>query len=204
MSAPTEFLFATGNAHKVAELQALADAFRPRVRIRGARETGGMPPVVENAGTFAGNAAKKARVLHIVRPGAWVLADDSGLCVDALDGEPGVESANYAGHAAQGSANIAKLLRVLDGVPTARRNAHFVCVLYVVLPDGREFGFKGRVDGVILKEPCGAGGFGYDPVFRPDGHRKSFAELGADVKNTISHRARAWAQLSRWLRAGAG
>jgi XTP/dITP diphosphohydrolase len=204
MSPTIEFLFATGNAHKVAELQALADAFRPRVRIRGAREAGGMPPVVENAGTFAGNAAKKARVLHMIRPSAWVLADDSGLCVDALDGEPGVESANYASHAAPGTANIAKLLRALDGVPTARRGAHFVCVLYVVLPDGREFGFKGKVDGVILKEPSGAGGFGYDPVFQPVGYRKSFAELGAEVKNTISHRARAWAQLCTWLRAGGG
>jgi XTP/dITP diphosphohydrolase len=204
MSAPIEFLFATGNSHKVAELQALADTFRPRVLIRGAREAGGMPPVVEDAGTFAGNAAKKARVLHVVHPGAWVLADDSGLCVDALDGAPGVESANYAGPAAPGAANIAKLLCALDGVPTARRGAHFVCVLYVVLPDGREFGFKGQVDGVILEEPSGAGGFGYDPVFQPTGYRKSFAELGADVKNTISHRGRAWAQLCRWLRAGGG
>lgn len=204
MSAPIEFLFATGNARKVAELQALADAFRPRVRIRGAREVGGMPPVVENAGTFAGNAAKKARVLHLVHPSAWVLADDSGLCVDALDGEPGVESANYAGHAAAGEANIAKLLSALDGVPAARRGAHFVCILYVVLPDGREFGFKGQVNGAILKAPAGGGGFGYDPVFQPTGYRKSFAELGADVKNTISHRGRAWAQLCKWLRAGGG
>jgi len=204
MNVATEFLLATGNAHKVAELQALADAYRPRVRIRGAREVGGMPPVVENAGTFAGNAAKKARVLHLVHPTAWVLADDSGLCVDALDGEPGVESANYAGQAAPGEANIAKLLRALDGVPTVRRGAHFVCVLYVLLPDGREFGFKGQVDGVILKEPHGEGGFGYDPVFMPAGHRKSFAELGADVKNTISHRGVAWAKLCKWLRAGGG
>jgi len=204
MSAPIEFLFATGNAHKVAELQALADAIGPRVRIRGAREAGGMPPVVEDAGTFAGNAAKKARVLHMVRPSAWVLADDSGLCVDALDGAPGVESANFAGQAAPGEANIAKLLRALDGVPTVRRGAHFVCVLYVVLPDGREFGFKGQVDGLILKEPSGTGGFGYDPVFQPAGYRKSFAELGADVKNTISHRGLAWAKLCKWLRAGGG
>ena len=204
MSAPTEFLFATGNAHKVAEMAAIADALGPRVRIRGAKEVGGMPPVVENAGTFAGNAAKKARVLHVVHPEAWVLADDSGLCVDAIDGEPGVESANYAGPAAPGPKNIAKLLRELKGVPAERRRAHFVCVLYVVLPDGREFGFKGRVDGTILNAPRGEGGFGYDPVFRPDGFRKSFAELGAAVKNPISHRGCAWAKLGKWLRDGGG
>ena len=204
MSAPQEFLFATGNAHKVVEMQALADALGPRVRIRGAREAGGMPPVLENAGTFAGNAAKKARVLHLVHPHAWILADDSGLCVDALDGEPGVESANYAGPAAPGHKNIAKLLRALKGVPSGRRRAHFVCVLYVVLPDGREFGFRGHVDGVILDASKGTGGFGYDPVFKPDGYTKSFAELGPAVKNPMSHRGRAWLKLGKWLRDGGG
>lgn len=202
MITPTEFLFATGNAHKVAEMAAIAAALGPRVRIRGANEAGGMPPVNENAGTFAGNAAKKARVMHLVHPEAWILADDSGLCVDVLGGEPGVESANFAGPAAPGGANIEKLLHALEGVPAALRRAHFTCVLYVVLPDGREFGFQGRVDGVILGAPSGTGGFGYDPVFVPDGFKKSFAELGEAVKNPISHRGRAWEKLGKWLREG--
>lgn len=200
MNTPREFLFATGNAHKATEMQALADATQPAVRIRGAKEAGGMPHVVEDTGTFVGNATKKARALHALHPDAWVLADDSGLCVDALGGEPGVESANYAGSAAPGPANIEKLLRGLEGVPAARRSAHFVCVLVVVAPGGREFTFEGRVDGVILEAPSGAGGFGYDPVFKPKGFPVSFAELDAGLKNRISHRGRAWGQLAEWMR----
>ena len=207
MSVPKEFLFATGNPNKVAEMTAIAAAASeknrcPVVKIRGAAEAGGMPQVVENADTFAGNAAKKARALFARNPGSWILADDSGLCVDALWGRPGVESANYAGPAAPAHRNVAKLLRALEGVPAKQRRAHFECILFVVAPDGREFGFRGSVDGQILEQPGGKGGFGYDPVFKPDGHRVSFAELGAEVKNRISHRGRAWAKLCEWLRGG--
>lgn len=193
---------ASGNAHKVAELQALADASRLPIEILSARAVGGMPPVIEDAGTFEGNARKKARALHARLPKvAWALADDSGLCVDALDGGPGVESAYYAGPEGDGAANLAKLVDVMRGVPDPRRTAHFRCVLLLVGPDGAEHSFEGRCPGRLLREPRGGGGFGYDPVFVPDGYDQSYAELGDNVKNQISHRARAWAKLAEWIRA---
>ncbi|HVU33452.1 MAG TPA: RdgB/HAM1 family non-canonical purine NTP pyrophosphatase [Opitutaceae bacterium] len=196
--------FASGNAHKAAELQSLADASGVAVNIVSARAVGGMPPVVEDAGTFVGNARKKALALRAQVPAdAWTLADDSGLCVDVLDGGPGVESAYYAGPQGDGAANLAKLVRVLKDVPAARRSAHFTCVLLVAGPAGVEHVFEGRCDGRLLAEPRGGAGFGYDPLFVPTGHESSFAELGDEVKNTLSHRARAWQKLAVWLRAGA-
>jgi XTP/dITP diphosphohydrolase len=191
---------ASGNAHKVAELQQMAAALP--VEIRPAQAVGGMPPVIEDAGTFAGNARKKAvALLPLVPAGAWALADDSGLCVEALSGAPGVESAYYAGPQGDGAANLAKLTAVMRSVPTERRQAHFACVLCLVGPGGQEHVFEGRCDGRLLAEPRGGAGFGYDPLFVPEGRRESFAELGDAVKNTISHRARAWARLAGWVRA---
>ncbi|PTX99111.1 non-canonical purine NTP pyrophosphatase [Opitutus sp. ER46] len=187
--------FASGNAHKVAELQLLADAAHAPVRIVSARDVGGMPPVVEDAGTFVGNARKKALALRAKLPAdAWTLADDSGLCVDALDGGPGVESAYYAGPQGDSAANLAKLVTVMRDVPPERRRAHFTCVLLLAGPDGRELMCEGRCEGRLLVAPRGGQGFGYDPLFVPDGHEQSFAELGETVKNVISHRARAWAK----------
>jgi XTP/dITP diphosphohydrolase len=192
---------ASGNAHKAREFQALADASALPVEILSAAAIGGMPPVVEDAGTFAGNARKKARALKERLPaGAWALADDSGLCVDALGGAPGVESAYYAGSRATGAENLAKLAAVLRDVPDARRAAHFVCVLALVEADGEEHVFEGRCDGALRREPAGGGGFGYDPLFVPEGYERTFAELEAAVKNRISHRGRAWARLATWLR----
>lgn len=194
--------FASGNAHKVAELQQLATASGVAVEIVSARAAGGMPEVTEDAGTFVGNARKKARALQAKLPaGSWVLADDSGVCVAALDGGPGVESAYYAGPEADAKANLRKLIEVLREVPEARRGAHFLCVLLVLTGAGEEQVFEGVCGGRMLREPRGAWGFGYDPLFVPDGYRESYAELGDAVKNTISHRARAWARLAEWLRA---
>ncbi len=194
---------ASGNAHKAREFQALADAGGLPVAIVSAVAVGGMPPVAEDTGTFAGNARKKARALQARLPAdAWALADDSGLCVDALDGAPGVESAYYAGPRADGAENLAKRVAELREVPAERRRAHFICVLVLAGPRGQERVFEGRCDGRLCREPAGAGGFGYDPVFVPDGHDRTFAELGDEVKNRISHRGRAWAALAAWLRAG--
>ena len=195
--------FASGNAHKAAELQALADAspaLRDRpVEIVSARAVGGMPHVVEDTGTFVGNARKKALALRSrLAADAWALADDSGLCVDALDGAPGVESAYYAGPDGDGAANLAKLLATLRDVPDARRTAHFRCVL-LLLAEGEEHVFEGRCEGQLLREPRGGAGFGYDPIFVPTGHAQTFSELGDAEKNKISHRARAWAKLAEWL-----
>ena len=192
---------ASGNAHKAVELQALADASKLPVEIISARAVGGMPPVAEDTGTFIGNARKKALALRTRLPaGSWSLADDSGVCVDALDGAPGVESAYYAGPEANGAANLAKLIDVMRDVPDPQRGAEFRCVLLVVAPDGSEHVFEGVCHGRLRREPRGGAGFGYDPIFVPDGYSQTYAELGDDVKNKISHRARAWAKLAEWVR----
>ena len=201
--------FASGNAHKAGELQTLADDSAASRglgwKIVSAKETGGMPPVVEDAGTFVGNARKKARALKERLPAdAWALADDSGLCVDALDGGPGVESAYYAGPEGDGAANLRKLEAVMSDVPADRRGAHFICVLVVLGPAGAERVFEGRCEGRLLDAPEGGAGFGYDPLFVPRGYADSFAQLGDAVKAKISHRARAWELLAEDLKKWAG
>lgn len=197
------FYLASGNAHKVMELQSLAAASALPVQIHSARAVGGMPEVVEDAGTFSGNARKKAQTLRPLLPaGAWALADDSGLCVDELAGAPGVESAYYAGPQGDGAANLAKLVEVMRRVSDERRGAQFRCVLCAVGPGNQERVFEGLCTGRLLHAPRGGAGFGYDPLFVPDDHHESFAELGEPVKNKISHRARAWAMLADWVRAG--
>ena len=194
------FYLASGNAHKVAELQSLANASGLQVAIRSARDIGGMPAVVEDAGTFVGNARKKAQALRPRVPAsAWALADDSGLCVDALGGAPGVESAYYAGPQGDGAANLAKLISVLREVPEAKRGAYFQCVLLAIGPQGEEHIFEGRCAGRLLFSPRGGGGFGYDPLFVPEGETRTLAELGDEGKNALSHRARAWTQLAQWV-----
>ena len=187
---------ASGNAHKVQEFQALADASGRGIEIVSAKVVGGMPPVVEDTGTFVGNATKKARALKVLLPpNAWVLADDSGLCVDALGGAPGVESAYYAGPQSDSAANLAKLVRTMRDVPEDQRGAHFICLLVLIDGAGRESVFEGRCDGRLLWEPRGGAGFGYDPLFVPDGHKKSLAEFDEASKNQLSHRGRAWRKL---------
>ena len=210
-----KLFLASGNIHKAAELQALADASREswsrncesslrRVEIVSAREVGGMPPVVEDAGTFEGNARKKALALRARLPAdAWALADDSGLCVDALGGAPGVESAYYAGPQGDGAANLAKLVATMRGVPEADRGAHFRCVLLLVGPGGAEHLFDGRCVGRLLREPRGGAGFGYDPLFVAKGNIQTFSEMTEKEKNRVSHRARAWARLGEWLQRDA-
>ncbi len=195
-----KLFLASGNAHKVAEMNSLALAGGLAVEIVSAKAAGGMPPVAEDTGTFIGNARKKALALKAILPDeAWVLADDSGLCVDALGGGPGVESAYYAGPLGDGAANLRKLVEVMRGVPGEKRGAYFVCVLLLAGPKGAEAVFAGRCDGRLSQEPRGGAGFGYDPLFVPEGCELSFAELGDTVKNTLSHRGRAWARLAEHL-----
>ncbi len=200
---------ASGNAHKAAEFQAMADALAasgagaaPAIRIACAAEAGGMPAVVEDAGTFPGNAMKKARALKARLPAeAWALADDSGLCVEALGGGPGVDSAYYAGPRGDPKANLAKLVVAMRAVPEAGRGAEFVCVLALCGPGGVERHFEGRCRGRLAPEPRGRGGFGYDPLFIPEGCASTLAEVDAATKNRISHRGRAWRQCVGWLAA---
>jgi XTP/dITP diphosphohydrolase len=198
---------ASGNLHKAAELAAFAKASAAEnggvaIEIVSARAVGGMPEVVEDTGTFVGNARKKALALRARLPvGSFVVADDSGVCVDALDGGPGVESAYYAGPQGAPAAKLLKLAQVMREVPDERRGAHFLCVLFVITAAGEELVFEGVCGGQLLREPRGGAGFGYDPLFVPDGYSESYAELGEVVKNRISHRARAWARLAEWARS---
>ncbi|MBI2812708.1 MAG: RdgB/HAM1 family non-canonical purine NTP pyrophosphatase [Opitutae bacterium] len=189
---------ASGNAHKAAEFQRLAEDSKLAVEVLAAAS---MPAVVEDTGTFAGNARIKAFALQAVLPaGAWVLADDSGLCVDALGGAPGVESAYYAGPRGDSAANLRKLVAALQAVPEQKRGAHFVCVLVLLGPAGGEQVFEGRCAGTLRREPAGGAGFGYDPLFVPVGCTRTYAELGEAEKSRISHRALAWGKLADWWR----
>lgn len=196
---------ASGNRHKAQEMQRLADE-TPASAGRGLRVVPAekMPPVVEDTGTFVGNARKKALALQaVLPPDAWVLADDSGVCVDALGGAPGVESAYYAGPQSDPAANLRKLAEVMRDVPEGKRGARFVCVLLLRGPGGAEQIFEGRCEGMLGREPRGGKGFGYDPLFVPEGFACTYAEISESEKNAISHRGRAWAQLATWLAARA-
>ena len=197
---------ASANAHKAAEFQALADESRaeggPLIEVVSAAACGGMPGVAEDTGTFVGNARKKAAALRALLPGdAWALADDSGLCVEALGGAPGVESAYYAGPQADPAANLAKLVAAMRGVPEGARGAEFVCALLLSGPGGLEKAFEGRCPGALALEPRGSLGFGYDPLFVPAGHERTLAEMAPGEKNRLSHRGLAWAACVGWLAA---
>ncbi len=184
----------TGNAHKVLELADLLPEFRLEALPIGTV----LPPEVGK--TFLDNARIKAHAGAAMYPDRWVVADDSGLIVDALDGEPGVHSARFSGDDATDESNVQLLLRRLE--PFADddlRSARFACVLVMVSPSGVETHATGYVEGTIAHEPAGDGGFGYDPVFVPEGHDRTFAELGTDVKSTLSHRARAARELQTRL-----
>lgn len=197
---PAVIHLATGNRHKAEEFQRLADASGLALRIVPAAR---MPEVVEDAGTFTGNARKKAVALQaLLSAGDWVLADDSGVCVDALGGAPGVESAYFAGPQHDAAANLQKLEEVMRDVPTGRRQARFVCVLLLRAPDGGEQVFEGRCEGALAPASVGGKGFGYDPLFVPAGFDRTYAQLTEDEKNAISHRGRAWRRLAEWWRTG--
>lgn len=190
-----EIHLATGNAHKAQEMQRLADASALAMRIVAAAR---MPEVAEDTGTFVGNARKKAAALRaLLARDAWVLADDSGVCVDELGGAPGVESAYYAGPQHDGAANLARLVEVMRGVPAGRRAAHFRCVLVLLGPEDVEQVFEGRCEGVLAFAPAGGHGFGYDPIFVPVGYDRTFGEMNAAEKHRLSHRARAFAAFAR-------
>lgn len=193
---------ASGNSHKVAEFSQLAIRDKLALTVHSARDLGGMPPVVEDTGTFVGNARKKARALRALAPAdSWVMADDSGVCVEALNGAPGVESAYYAGPDGDAGANLRKLAETMRGLPSEKRSAKFYCLLFLIEADDTEHVFEGECPGTLLAEPRGGGGFGYDPLFVPDHYTASYAELGDEIKAHISHRAKAWSQLVRWWRS---
>lgn len=179
-------VLATANPGKIRELRSLLP---PNVEVVSAPALGiRLPP--ETGETFVENALLKARVAA-QESGLIALADDSGLEVDALGGRPGVHSARYAGEHADDAQNIARLLRELRHVPLSQRTARFRAVVAIVAPDGREAVVEGTVKGCIAEKPRGRGGFGYDPVFIPCGHDRTFAEMTLEEKNRLSHRAQA-------------
>lgn len=191
MKEKTKLFVATHNAHKLREIGAILPAFE----IVADDPEG----VEENAPDFIGNALIKVRAIAARHCGSWCLADDSGLEVAALGGAPGVRSARYAGEPSNTPNNNALLLKNLSGV--ADRRANFTCAVALVGPDGREHAVVGKCFGRIAVEGAGAEGFGYDPLFVPDGHTRSFAELSASEKNAISHRGRALAEAVKILTA---
>ena len=217
----TTLLLATRNAHKVQEIRAILGG--EKFSFLTLNDFPGAPEVIEDAGTFAGNATKKAVELADWRTDQdsglktqdsrlFVLADDSGLEVDALHGAPGVHSARFAALDSSQAGNSrdtdnnAKLLRLLKDVPSEKRTARFRCVIALIstnLERGARNAelFTGVCEGRIALSPRGPGGFGYDPLFVPDGFAESFAELGEEVKNRLSHRACALEKLkAKWRR----
>ena len=190
----TEIIFATNNAHKLAEVQAvLGDAFV----LTTPRDCGVTEEIPETCDTLEGNASQKAHYLRD-RVGLDCFADDTGLEVAALGGAPGVHSARYATDGHDFAANNRLLLKNLEGV--ADRRARFRTVIALLL-DGQEYRFEGIVEGRIIEREAGHEGFGYDPLFMPDGCDRTFAEMTADEKNAISHRGRAVRQLVEFLRS---
>lgn len=193
-----KLIIATGNSHKVEEFATLLAGLN--FELLSAKSCGGMPVVDEDGDTFAANALIKAEALRKIAPtDAWILSDDSGLEVDALDGAPGIYSARYAGPNASDGANVDKLLAALRTVEGPARSARFRCVLALIGPDGKATMHAGACEGAITHAPSGASGFGYDPVFVPKGHTATFAELGESVKSALSHRAYAVEALRRFL-----
>jgi XTP/dITP diphosphohydrolase len=176
-------ILSTRNEHKVHEIRAILAI--PGLVITALTGVPDAPEVEEDGETFEANAIKKARVLA-QHTGMWTMADDSGLEVDALDGDPGVRSARYAGEPVDYEANNRKLLNALTG--EANRRARFRCVIALCDPDGEARTVEGRCEGAIAEAARGTGGFGYDPVFIPEGFARTFAEMPAELKNAISHR----------------
>lgn len=213
-------ILASQNKNKIKEIRAILEKYGLNVI---SRDDAGIPTddIEETGTTFEENSYLKAKtIFDMIREDpalaqyldSPVIADDSGLMVDALGGEPGVYSARYAGEGCTYADNNVKLLGALDGIPVERRGAGFVTVITLVYPGDSEvpkaarkdgdvyvMTAKGELRGTIAGETRGAEGFGYDPVFIPEGFDRTFAELGTDFKNTISHRARALAELERLL-----
>lgn len=183
-----ELVIATRNRKKLEEIQRILNGLD--VVLYTIDDFPGCPEVGEDADTFEGNAVKKAKAVaeYTKKP---AFADDSGLEVNALGGAPGVYSARYAGEGANDKKNLEKVLKELEDVEENRRGARFVCVIAIAFPDGQLKTFIGYAEGRIGREPKGYNGFGYDPVFCPIGHDRTFAEMSADEKDSLSHRGMA-------------
>lgn len=196
-----KLLLATRNRNKVTELQAMLEGTGWQILTLADIED--MPDVEEDGATFEENARKKA-LSAARRTKMWTLAEDAGLEVDALGGEPGVLSARYCGEGASDADRMRKVLDRIVAVPDERRTARFRCVMCLVDPAGNETCFEGRCEGRISHHARGSYGFGYDPIFMPEGQALTFGELGQSVKSRVSHRARAMRQVIAFLQSRAG
>jgi len=188
-------LVATGNSHKAQEIQSMLGS---HIVVRDLSSLPAIGEIIEDADTFEGNADIKALAVS-AHTDELVLADDSGLCVEALNGEPGIYSARYAGEHADMPANKALLLSKL--ADHSNRKAFFVCVFSVAQQGKIIARFRGECHGTIIDQERGEGGFGYDPLFIPDGFTETFSELPAEKKNELSHRANAMSHFQSWLRS---
>lgn len=193
---------ATQNKHKIKEIDAITSPFG--FEIKSLEDVGLKDIDVEEDGdTFEANSYKKAKEIGELS-GLTAIADDSGLMVDALSGAPGVYSARFAGEGARDAENNAKLLKLMEQIPEGERGARFVSVITMIFPDGETLMARGECQGRILREPRGEGGFGYDPLFLPDGYLQTFGQLSAEAKNKISHRAKALEILKEKLNGRGG
>ena len=195
---------ATSNQHKAQELRRMFETEGLPVCVESAESLGGMPECDENGDTFEANARIKACALKAIAPkDAYILADDSGIVVDALGGRPGIYSARYAGVSGTGAdaANNEKLLKELAGVPEKERTARFVCALKLLEPSGGEKTFTGTFEGVINHGAKGENGFGYDPLFFVPKKNMTSAQLPPDEKNQLSHRGKAQRLLAEYLKS---
>ena len=185
-----KLLLATRNKGKIEEFRRiLEDLAEGEIELVGLEQFPDLHDVDETGSTFEENALLKAREMCLAS-GIPAIADDSGLCVDFLNGDPGIFSARWAGSHGDDRANTAKVLESLTGVPDENRGAHFTCVAALALPDGRTHVEQAHFDGWILHSPVGDQGFGYDPIFRPDGLEISSAQMSAEAKDAISHRGK--------------
>ena len=187
----SRLVLATHNRHKVVELRRiLADAGLDDIEVLSADDVPGLPDVAETGTTFAENALLKAHAVAAAT-GLPAVADDSGLCVAVLGGSPGVFSARWSGRHGDDRANLELLLAQISDVPDDRRAGWFMCAAALALPDGREHVAEGRLNGTVVRAPRGSNGFGYDPVFVPEGGTRTTSELTDAEKDAISHRGRA-------------
>ncbi len=200
----TEFklILATSNKDKAREIAEILEG-TPFV-VTTMKEEGFDPDIVEDGKTFEENALIKARAVHALANGAYVMADDSGLCIDALDGAPGIYSARFCGEDSTYPEKFAKIFEMLKDVPEEKRTAKFVCSIAVVRPDGSEFTVRGEVCGVLHEKPMGDGGFGYDPIFYVPEFGMTTAQMTKEQKNSISHRGKASRAMAEKLKAELG
>lgn len=183
-------LLATRNHGKVVEFRRILNAIAPgEIELVGLDQFPDVADVEETGKTFEENALLKAREMSRAT-GLPAIADDSGLCIDALGGDPGIYSARWAGSHGDDAANIVKVLSSMADIPEEQRKAHFTCVAALVLPDGRSHIEEAHFNGLILQGPVGSMGFGYDPIFKPEGFEISSAQMSPEVKDSVSHRGK--------------